>query len=146
MRSLLFAVVACSAAALASCASDNSGQSAAASSGSAAHKSISFFLRNDSASTLTVQPFEPAGAGGTRQPFGPPITIAPGRVESRELGAPGKIVALTIQASGQDIKYQSGEWVLMPRAAGWRLYAFTDDSGTVRLNWDDRGGEVIQMQ
>jgi len=141
MRTLLLTVVACSAAALASCASDSSAQSSA----SAANKSVAFFLRNDSASTLTVQPFEAANSGATRQPFGPPITIAPGRTESRELGTPG-IVALTIQASGQDIKYQSGEWVLMPRAAGWRLYAFTDHSGTVRLNWDDRGGEVIQMQ
>jgi len=103
-------------------------------------------LRNDSRSTLTVQQFVGAPTDAMRQPFESPIIIAPGQTESRDIGAPGKVVSVTIKASGQDIKYQSGEWVLQPRAAGWRLYAFTDDSGTVRLNWNDRGGEVIQMQ
>jgi len=143
MRPLLFTLIAC-AASLASCASSNTKPSTTTA--SAPNEPARFVLRNDSRSTLTVQQFVGAPTDAMRQPFESPIIIAPGQTESRDIGAPGKVVSVTIKASGQDIKYQSGEWVLQPRAAGWRLYAFTDDSGTVRLNWNDRGGEVIQMQ
>lgn len=143
MRHILSLLLIGAASLLASCASNNNANS---DSPSAIIANGTILLRNDSTSTLTLQRFEASTSGETRQPFGDPIIIPPGQTESRVLARRGRIVALTIKASGQDIKYQSGEWVLKPRFAGFRLYAFTDDSGTVRLNWDDRGGEEIQMQ
>lgn len=106
----------------------------------------SFVLRNDSRSILTVQPFEAAAPGETRSPVGEAFTIAPGQTDSRIVGVPGRFVVLTIRASGQDFKYQSGEWVIREPVEGFNIYAFTDESGTVRLNWNSRSGEAILMQ
>lgn len=105
-----------------------------------------FSLRNDSASILYVQPFAAPTNGGAREPMGSAFSIAPRSCSSRNLGGTNKAVWLTIRAGGQDRKYLSGEWVIAERAGGFRLYAFTDDTGTVRLNWNDRSGEEILMQ
>ncbi|MBN8596770.1 MAG: hypothetical protein J0L78_03760 [Planctomycetes bacterium] len=105
----------------------------------------SFFLRNDSRSTLTVQPFEAGAPGETRAPVGEAFTIPPGRTDSRIVGVPGRFVVLTIRASDQNFKYQSGEWVVREPVEGFNIYAFTDDSGTVRLSWNSRDGEEILM-
>lgn len=147
MRTLLL-MLATAAALLASCASSEPAPSANTPPGAAAPANVPtrFVLRNESASSLTVQPFEASQAGGMRRPLGSPFIIAPGQTDSRDIGIPGRVVSVTIQASGQDIKYQSGEWVVTPRANGFRLYAFTDGSKTVRVNWNGRDGEEINMQ
>lgn len=111
-----------------------------------AHMKGSFLLRNESASTLTVQPYQAGESGGARLPLGEAFTVPPGRIVSKQLGVPGKLVVVTIRASGQDRKYLSGEWVVTERADGFRLYAFTDHADTVRLSWNDRDGEVVLMQ
>lgn len=133
---------------LASCASSEPAPSSSTSPSVAAPANVPtrFVLRNESGSSLTVQPFEASQAGGTRRPLGSPFIIGPGQTDSRDIGIPGRVVSVTIQASGQDIKYQSGEWVVTQRADGFRLYAFTDGSKTVRVNWNGRDGEEINMQ
>ncbi|MGH7244855.1 MAG: hypothetical protein ACREJD_15685 [Phycisphaerales bacterium] len=139
-KALILAIAICSLASLVSCASSAPAPSPAAS------MRGSFTLRNDSASTLTVQPFEATEAGGTREPLHDAFTISPGQTDTRTIGTSGKLVVLTIRASDQNFKYQSGEWVVPERATGFYIYAFTDNSGTVRLSWNNRGGEVILMQ
>lgn len=138
MRTFLLGALACAGAAVASCATKPPDPGAG--------MTGAFFLRNDSNSTLYVQPFAAPATGGTREPMGSEFSIPPRSSASRDLGVPGKAIWLTIRASGQDRKYLSGEWVIAERTGGFHLYAFTDDAGTVRLNWNDRGGEVILLQ
>ncbi|MBX3379589.1 MAG: hypothetical protein KF805_05815 [Phycisphaeraceae bacterium] len=140
MRSLFLAFTVGAVAILAGCASDKPAPPPGAGMMGA------FYFRNDSTSTLTVQPFEAETPGGMRKPLGDAFTIAPGDTDSRNIGVPGKVVVLTIKASGQDRKYLSGEWVVTERAGGFRLYAFTDHADTVRLSWNDRGGEEVLLQ
>jgi len=139
MRPFLFTLIA-SSVVVASCASEKPAQEPPPPMKGA------FVLNNQSRSTLTVQPFEAGAPGEVRPPIGDAFTIPPGRTESRIISQPGKFVVLTIRASDQNFKYQSGEWVIRERIDGFHIYAFTDDSGTVRLSWYTRDGEVILMQ
>ncbi|MBX3388100.1 MAG: hypothetical protein KF691_01450 [Phycisphaeraceae bacterium] len=138
MRTLVLSALVSAGAAVASCATKPPDPGAG--------MTGAFSLRNDSASILYVQPFAAPKGGGPREPIGSEFSIAPRSNASRELGAPDKSIWLTIRASRQARKYLSGEWVVAERAGGFHLYAFTDDTDTVRLNWHDRGGEEILMQ